>query len=277
VDAGAAREITFPMSLPTKGSVSVEIDDPIGYRADNKAYALLDTPQPPALLAIIGDGDSSRGAFYLERAFGVDNGALFRLDTEPAARFSTHASPQTLQAYSGLLMLGTRGLTRSAVQSIADYVTGGGGVLLALDDHVEAPSLDPLFGTRLVVTFDGPARSAGAGLLTADARHPVLQSFEPDAFAAVRFERVPHMQLQTATVLARFANGEPAILEQSRGAGRVLVFGSDSCTRSRAIWPAAVSPSVNSLCRQSPPVSTAARAWRFCAATRTRRGVGESS
>ncbi len=232
VDAGAARQITFPIRVPAKGTASVEIDDPVGYQADNKAYALLDAPQPPALLAITGDGDSSRGAFYLERALGVDNGSLFRLDTEPAARFSTtRASVQALEPYSAVVLLGTRGLTRAAVQAIADYVTRGGGVLLALDDRVEAPSLDALFGTRLVVTFEGGPRSNGIGLLAADTRHPVLQSFDPDAFAAVRFDRVPRVQLPAATVLARFANGEPAILEQHRGAGRVLVFGSDLSNR----------------------------------------------
>lgn len=231
LDGGAAREIAFPGGPPATGEATVEIDDPNGYQADNKTYALLDPPDPPWLLVITGEGDLSRGAFYLDRALAVDNGSLFRVETEQAARFSSHATTVPLQECSGLVLLGTRGLTDQAIQAIERFVTAGGGLLVPIDDQVSASALAPVFGGRLAVSFEALSSSAAAGLLTADMRHPIFRSIEAGAFAGARFERVARIGLPRATVLARFANGQPAILEQRRGAGRVLVFGSDLSNR----------------------------------------------
>jgi hypothetical protein len=182
-------------------------------------------------LVVTGEGDSSRGAFYLARALAVDAGSLFRVDTEQAAQFSVRATTFSLQECSGLVLLGTRGLTDHAIDAIERYVTAGGGLLVALDDEVSASALAPVFGSRLVVSFEGLPSSADVGLLTSDLRHPIFRSLDPDAFAAVRFDRVARVGFPGASVIARFASGQPAILEQRHGAGRVLVFGSDLSNR----------------------------------------------
>jgi hypothetical protein len=231
LDAAGVAEISFPITVPPTGEASVDIDDASGYQADNTAYALLDAPDPPALVAITGQGDPSRGAFYLQRALEVDRGQLFHLDTELADRFSSHVTPSALRRDAAVILLGTRGLTPAAATSLGEYVAEGGGLLVALDDQVEPAALDRLLGTRLSVSFESAARSTSVGILPADTRHPILQSLEADALGAVRFERVARADVQQATVLARFADGSPALVERRHGAGRVLLFGSDLSNR----------------------------------------------
>jgi hypothetical protein len=231
IEPGASQEIVFAGPVPPTGDAVVEIDDAIGYQADNTAYALLDPPEPLALLAVTGDGDPSRGAFYLQRALEVDNRQIFRLDTDTAARFSAHASAAMLEKYSGAILLGTRGLRASAASALGEYVAAGGGLLVVLDDQVDWSSLTDVLGTPASVSFDGALPPGTLGLVASDLRHPILQPFEAGAFGDVRFERIARAEAMPGTVLARFTDGHPALVEQRRGAGRVLVFGSDLSNR----------------------------------------------
>jgi hypothetical protein len=231
LEAGAVQAIAFPGPVPATGETAVEVDDPTGYQADNTAYALLDPPEPLVLLAITGEGDPSRGAFYLQRALEVDNRELFRLDTELAARFSAHATPSLLQQYSGVILLGTRGLRAPAAKALGEYLAGGGGVLVALDDQVDPSVLEAVLGMPVSLSFEGSGRSTSVGLVASDSHHPILQSFDADAFGSVRFERVARAQTQQGSVLARFADGRPAIVEARQQAGRALLFGSDLSNR----------------------------------------------
>jgi hypothetical protein len=229
VDGAAVQEITFPGRVPSTGEAVVEIDDATGYQADNKAYALLDPPEPPTLLAIIGQGDPSRGSFYLERALQVDNARLFHLDTQLAAAFSAHATASAVGRYAAVFLLGTRGLSASGASALAEYVGRGGGVFVALDDQVEPAAVDRILGTRLSVSFQSEPHSIG--MVPADARHPILTALDADALNAVRVERVARAQLPQSQVLARFGDGSPALVERRQGAGRVLLFASDVSNR----------------------------------------------
>ena len=231
VDAWGVQEVTFPGPTPPTGDAAVDIDDEIGYQADNTAYALLDPPEAPTLLAVTGQGDPSRGSFYLQRALEVDNARLFHLETEVAARFSSHATLSTLRNYRAVFLLGTRGLSPAAASALGEYVSGGGGLLVALDDQVESAALERILGMRLAVTFQTAADSTRAGILPADGRHPILQTLDADAFGSVRFERVARADLRRDDVVARFGDGSPALVEQRHGAGRVLLFGSDLSNR----------------------------------------------
>ncbi len=231
VDASAVQEVTFPGPMPSTGDAAVDIDDPVGYQADNAAYALLDPPEPPTLLAIIGQADPSRGSFYLQRALEVDDGRFFHLETELAPRFSADATASRIDNYAALLLLGTRGLSTAAAGAIREYVARGGGLLVALDDQVEPAAIDGILGARLSVSFQAELRPGGAGMLLADARHPILQTLDADALGSVRFERVAHADLRHEQALARFGDGSPALVEQRHDAGRVLLFGSDLSNR----------------------------------------------
>lgn len=253
VDGGETQQVSFPGSVPASGEAVVEVDDPTGYQADNRAYTLLDPPEPVDLLAITGQDETSTGSFYLRRALEVDNRRFFRVDTRLAAGLPADAT-SLLREYAAVVLLGTRGLTTSASAALADYVRAGGGLLVTLDDQVDPAVVGRLLSTRLSISFTS-ARADRPGLVAADSRHPILQSFDQDGLGGTHFERLAQITVGEAAgsvargsatgtsgrtdapvsgvplVLARFSDGGPALLEQRVGEGRVLLFGSDLSNR----------------------------------------------
>jgi alpha-D-ribose 1-methylphosphonate 5-triphosphate synthase subunit PhnH len=227
VPGGAVQRIAFPTPAKAAGEMSVELDDAAGYQADNRAYGLLDPPEPPALLALDASDAGSRGTFYLRQALEVDGGRFFSLEPVDTTSFSRAAGAAYLRRYAAVFVLATRGLGAQAASSLGDYAAAGGGLLVALGDQVDQASLDALLGTHAGVRVEAASASDRFALLPADDRHPLMQPLGPDALAAARFQRVAHVECAGQEVLARFANGAPALTEIRRGRGRVLIFGSD--------------------------------------------------
>ncbi|MGE5361671.1 MAG: VWA domain-containing protein [Bacteroidales bacterium] len=222
---GAVQRIEFDPPPATSGEMSAELDDPSGYQGDNKAYALLDPPEAPSLLALTAVDDGSRGAFYLRQALEVDDRRFFRLDMADTGSFSRMASSSYLGRYAAVLVLATRGLDAAAASALHDYVGAGGGMLVAMSDQVDSVGLDALLQTQAAVRIEGTA--ARLGLLVSDSRHPLMQPLGAGAFAGARFERIARAEVAGQEVLARFGDGAPALSEIRRGSGRVLLFGSD--------------------------------------------------
>jgi hypothetical protein len=230
LSAGAVQRIVFAGPPPATGEVAVEVDDASGYQADNRAYALLDPPDVPVLLAITSHGDASHGPFYLRQALEVDGARLFRLDVKDAATMPSTPDAAALQTYSGVILLGTRGLRSDTQGALDEYVRHGGRVLVTLDDQVDEAAVGRLVASSVNVRFEGAAARPG-GLLLSDLRHPLFTPLGGAGLDDVRFERIAHTDLRQGSVLARFADGVPALVEVRRGDGRVVLFASDLSNR----------------------------------------------
>ena len=129
-------------------------------------------------------------------------------------------------------------LTPAAADSLTKYVNAGGAVLLTLGPRaLQLPSV-PLSGARLAT---GRARAAGnepARVAEVEQSHPVLR--DPGLWRTIQFFRhVPVQAPRDATVLMRFENGTPLLLEQQMQTGKLLTFASplDRAWNDLAIHP----------------------------------------
>ena len=232
VDANAVGEVTVPAPTGLEGVVSIE--DVEGVALDNTRYVLLGGASR-SVVVLTSNGSLARDAFYVQQALlagaqtalKIDGLALSDLANVDAAR---------INGASAMVVLSTRGLDRRGRELVTDYVTRGGGLLLSI-----GPDVDPLVAQEIldgVVTIDIESQAGRAArpidrrLVPADLRHPIFRAFGSSGgtLGSIGFDRVARVattRSETCQVLARFTTGEPALVECTRGQGRVLVFASD--------------------------------------------------
>jgi hypothetical protein len=229
VRPGETSEVSVPMTPPAAGVLTVSIDDPGGLAADDVRHAVLGAPDAARVL-VIGEGD--RAGLYLSRALetaaadGQDRDAL-DVEVVPGARVSAMSAAEASN-YAVVALLSTRGLDRKGRETLGERVRAGAGLFVAASADVEPAALAAFGDWRPPVNLSAQA-DTDVTLSATDHRHPIFRPF--GALAAnlgqARFERVWNVAPEGWSVIARFSNGTPALLERTFGKGRVLLFASD--------------------------------------------------
>ena len=129
---------------------------------------------------------------------------------------------------SAIAVLSTHGLDRRAGESLRRFLAAGGGVFVAAAPDADAAVLSVLF--YWTPPLD-PEDVEHAGVLAAtDLRHPVLRPFAAVAanFGQIAFDHAWRIDTREHwRVVARFTNGDAALVERTGGPGRLLLFTSD--------------------------------------------------
>jgi hypothetical protein len=228
---GTTAEVEIPYRVPSGGSLAVSIDDEDGFPADNERFVVLDPPSRGIVLIVTsGTGDSG---FYVARALGATaDRADQRLDSRSVASASLAREQDSrkldLAACSVVVLLSTRALERRAWESLAGFVRNGGGLLIAASPDVDPVVVSTMFDWR--PWLDGMVAAAeGVALSPTDVRHPIFRPFGTLTanLGQVRFDRAWRLRGEGWDVVARFTDGNPAMLERHEGRGRVLLFASD--------------------------------------------------
>jgi hypothetical protein len=233
---------------PNKGVLAVTIDDPDGFQADNTRYVALESQGAIKVLVVTSAGQS--GA-YLARALGTTAGEndtpnAVDADVTTGARVA-EMPPDQLASYPVVALLSTRGVERRVRDALMARVQQGTGLLLAAGPDLDSDVIAGLTEWKPAFTIrpdDGLAASnrvpeCQGGKVTGceqpltlavtDLRHPVFRPFGAlmANLGQVRFERSWRVSADGWTVMARFSNGTPALMERPLDQGRVLLFASD--------------------------------------------------
>jgi hypothetical protein len=186
-------------------------------------------------VAWIGDesaDDTDTPRYYFELALADD--LLRKIDV------SSRKPDEAWSEAAGLVVV-TSALSAQAGRSLSDYVNDGGTVLALLKDAAVLSSLSTFFDDVTTVEADVANGREGAGSTNSDGRpysllgeidftHPLFASFANPRysdFTKIHFWRhraVTVAEPATTRIVARFDNGDPAILERAAGAGRVVAF-----------------------------------------------------
>src|SRR5688572_7975103 len=222
----ATAEARVPLVSVGSGSLSASISDRDGYSADNARYAVLDA-DAVSVLAVTPTGHPSE-ALYLERALTVAEGTRgFRFRSIGGGGF-TAIDPKALEQVGVIAVLSTRAVAQRGRERLAEFVRGGGGLLVAA-----GPDVDPaILGGALAGLVETSWATRPAEALTFapdDSRHPVFRVFGgAGTLANVGFSRAVRISApSSASVIARYSDGSPALVEERTAGGRVLIFGSD--------------------------------------------------
>jgi len=240
----ASATVTFaPVSIAatiTRATVRLGADTPKGVAvqsgvapaasaidalARDNVFNFTITPSAPVPVTVVTQGNRDEANLYLMRALAIGE----------APRFDT--SLQSADALAGdavnrarLLVLNDVSVSEAAAAKLVTFVEGGGGLLMALGSRASWPSSREAWLPAVVGPAVDRTRGAAAKLSGMDYGHAVFEPFRAPRsgdFSTARFYSYRGLKAaKDATVLARFDTGEPALVEQAIGRGRVVMFAS---------------------------------------------------
>lgn len=220
--------VTFSASFADQGSyvgeVQVSGDE---FAIDNSYYFTVDVL--PRIRVLLVNGEASADWFDDEAHWfglavsGAGQSPFELQSVEPAG-----LTEAALRQNDVAVLLNVGDISSSQAAAVSRYVQGGGSLLLAPADRVDGSNYNQLFAGILPATLNGQGDTGLDDYLVIadlDRRHPILRPLESDWSA--RFQA--HWALEPvadASVLMRFDNTDPALVERDVGAGKVLLFAS---------------------------------------------------
>jgi hypothetical protein len=225
VPAGQSRIFTLSLTNAASERIRLEGDEE---PFDNTAFVT--TPETMRLSVLYFGSDSAtdpKGQLYfLTRAF---QDTRHRAVTATAPAISADITPSQLENAALLVVTGPLEPRRAAVLRRA--VSEGKTALVTLSSGDSDPSTAALLGIEQFKTSE--AQPKGYAMLgDLDFRHPLFAPFADPRYSDFtkihfwKYRRVDPAALPQARVLAKFDNGDPAVLEMPVGKGRVVMLAS---------------------------------------------------
>jgi len=236
---GQVQGVEFELPRLADGSHEfvLEVEDERLERDNRFALTMAARGKTPVLsVERPGSGRSGRApSYFLSRALNVSAFSPYRLST------LTPQEVESAGAIAGGLLIwnNSPGGSAETQRRLQRFVAEGGGLVIALGDAGSPSDFNRTFGQWLPVRMERTGESAATRpsedfTLLTDLRfdHPVFRPFsEPHSgnFSSAKFYR--HVRLnpdEGSEVLARFDNGDPALVSAQVGQGRVLIFASSA-------------------------------------------------
>jgi aerotolerance regulator-like protein/VWA domain-containing protein len=223
VGAGSSVDVPFSWTPSPAGALTVSIEDPGGFAADNARFAVMNRTGLPTVMVI---ASTEASGFYVLRAMEAADATVEVIPVTAAEIAGGRA--ESIARQSAVLLLSTRNLDRAARDATVTFVRSGGGLMIAAAAAVEPQVITATFGWNgaMVTADDTPRRLT---LSPTDIRHPIFQPFGGLVanLGQVSFSRAWRVRPEGWHVAAQFSDGTPALLERAEGQGRVVLFASD--------------------------------------------------
>jgi hypothetical protein len=231
LDPSGSGQASTTLSLAPGAALRAVIDDPGGLQADDERW-FVNGEHPRATILVVTSPSADRDGLYVQGALqALDGARAVNVVMRTGDRVQADGVPA---GTSVVILIGTSGLDRRGIERLAEYVRGGGGLLLAAGPGVTPELVAAGFGDEMPRIRPRAAGTRPASLVASDTRHPALALFaeHPGAFADARFTRSAELRgTDRSEVLARFDSGEPALVVGAYGKGRVAVLASDIANR----------------------------------------------
>lgn len=207
-------------STAVNGTVRIEGDQ---LPTDDAFYFVASPGQVVNVLVVGNERSAAVGALYVNRALSIGSSPAFDVTTISIASFDAG----DLNEHQVVVLNDTRPPTGQTLAALEQFVADGGGLLVAAGER----SVWPAGSTSLMPGVLGAPvdRSVrGGSIVYVDYSHPVFELFSGprsgDVTSARFFRHRAFEPVESATVLASFDDGSPALVEQRIGEGRVIVW-----------------------------------------------------
>jgi hypothetical protein len=201
-------------------------------RDDDTGYTVLRRVEPRVLVVTVAT--TADDASYLRAALGAMDSPRLRTETVDAAGLERRA----LNDYAAVVVSDAGLLSPAAAQTLRRFVAGGGALLMTLGQRALQQRSVPVAGGRIVQRKLAAAGALPARVAQVEQSHPILR--DAGDWRALRFFR--HVAVETGKdqrVLLRLDDGDPLLLEQQLGRGRLMLLtsGLDRSWNDLAIEP----------------------------------------
>ena len=237
----AVGQQTMRFALPeleegdNKVSVRVNTDDDL--QVDNQWFHVVEN-NPPAEVPLITYNPAGLPVTYLSAALESAAGNLYRIQTLMAGQFDT----RILSRYQWLVLDDIGSVDNELSAALMEFLRGGGNLLAFAGDRAAALEAIPISGHVHAAANVGIVADQFLSIGQTDTGHPVLAGIE--GWHNVNVVRnMPVEERGDERVLIRLENGDPFLLEQRFGEGRLLLMlgGLDNKWSDLAVRPVFVS------------------------------------
>ncbi len=190
--------------------------------ADNVFHFVV-SPEDPVDV-VIGErtGSGRNTSLYLTRAAAVSESPRIEAKVRPADSLSN----EDLAAAS-VVILNDAPIAQTTAERLQTFVQRGGGLFVVAGEKATWPSIADILPGVPGAAVDR-SRGAAARLGALEYGHPLFEVFRGPRtgdFASARFYGYRAVTpVPNSTTLARFDDGQPALLERRVGTGRVLMW-----------------------------------------------------
>ncbi len=229
--SGEARVVFAPVLLPAglvRGSVSIDND---ALAADDTFHFAFTAKDELRVLLVAPDDAIGEETLFFERALLVGHAPSMRVERVRPMGLDANR----LEGAALVVLWDTPVPPGRANAALIEWVRRGGGLVVAVGRRFAGRGSS---STLLPASIAGEAdRLSDRGGSLGDVRfdHPLFSAFRsaPAALSAARFLRYPRLEPAVGSdVLARFDDGQPAVVEHREGSGRIVLVGAPLDARS---------------------------------------------
>jgi hypothetical protein len=246
IPANGSASITFePFTLAGPNTRATVRTPPDRLPADDAFHVVLSPVRPLPVLVVEPDLAARDASLYLNRALGIGSAPPFRVDIKPAGQVAAADldGPQAGGSEPRVVILNDVAFSGSRAAQLRRFVERGGGLLVVLGERAAWPpeARDWLPGLPGALVDNPPGRGGMLGEI--DYSHPIFELFKAPRsgdFSSARFFRHRAVTVDSGpqtsdparavadrvSVVARFDDGTPALIERSVGQGRALLWAS---------------------------------------------------
>lgn len=222
--AGGELTVVFdPVPAPA-GAVEGEVRlDADALPGDDRFHFTLPADDQLRVVLVTPDDLARDETLFLERALAIGRAPGVVVERRRAGTLDGPA----LGRAALVLLWDLAPPTGAAGAALDAWVRAGGGLVVHTGPRLGARRVASLAGITAVDGLADRRASGGAVLGELRSDHPLFSPFRatPAALSAPRFWRYPRLTPAAGTdVLARFDDGQPAVLERRVGEGRALVL-----------------------------------------------------
>jgi hypothetical protein len=242
VAAKGERTINFQTTLATAGShfgsITLKKD---GLAGNPTMHFTLEAQDKLRALLIDGDPQTSlvqSETFFLSRALSP-GGERDSSPFLPTVGIADGLATTQLSSYQLVILANVSAVPDAWVPQLQDFLRQGGGLLIFSGDRMQAESFNSKLLQSSAPVLPAPIRdkkvgpeSAGENIGKIDLTHPALQNLSDsilvDSVKSTRVWGYSRIAASGKPALISLANGDPLLLENRVGQGRVMFFASSA-------------------------------------------------
>lgn len=227
-DEAGQRRVAFEMNDLAPGiqqaRLTLPSTDPL--EIDNTRYFSVDVRRPARILLLAA---AEKDALFLREALTPSTLNLPEQFAVEVRSFKDLATSLT-ESFDAVFLLDPPPLPGAAWEQVLEFAEGGGGVLVGLGHRAELRAMNSIEAGRVLAgplkmrardeTYFRPQRLDHPALAALSDYQETIPWSECRVFTYWELQRLE----ADAYVIARYANGEPALVERLAGRGRLLTF-----------------------------------------------------
>ncbi len=204
--------------------IKIEGDD---FPFDNRFYFTLRRAEQLKALLIETASRGRSESFYFRNAMTTGENLPFDVESKTAGS----VNPGDLSPYR-VVILNDATISPALATGLTKFVEAGGGLIIATGPHTEAASFNQVFQNAAPakleekVQFRGGSGGDYVTMSEIKTDHPIFEPFRQSGrLASARvFAYHRAVSREGAAVLARYEDGNPALIEATQGSGKILLF-----------------------------------------------------